>query len=80
MYIPIPATHIAEFLSALTFPYCEVHIIVTLSCTVLLFQNITTGIKSSLCDAWAAVAVSITIFFAIVPLANEVFAAYTGKR
>eukprot|EP01032_Pedospumella_encystans_P028430 gene28430-32113_t len=40
----------------------------------------TTGIKSSRCDAWAAVLVSVTIFVAVFPLANEVFAAYTGER
>lgn len=40
----------------------------------------TTGTKSSLCDAWAAVVVSITIFIAVIPLSLEVYAAYTGKR
>jgi Co/Zn/Cd efflux system component len=38
------------------------------------------GYKSSLCDAWAAIAVSITIFIAIIPLTREVYFAYTGER
>jgi Co/Zn/Cd efflux system component len=38
------------------------------------------GYKSSLCDAWAAIAVSITIFIAIIPLSREVYFAYTGER
>lgn len=38
------------------------------------------GVKSSLCDAWAAVLVSVTIFVAVIPLATEVFAAYAGER
>lgn len=39
-----------------------------------------TGLKSSLCDAWAAIVVSVTIFFAITPLMREVYNAYVGKR
>ena len=39
-----------------------------------------TGINSSLCDAWAAILVSITIFVAIIPLSREVYAAFTGTR
>ena len=39
-----------------------------------------TGINSSLCDAWAAILVSATIFVAIIPLSREVYAAFTGTR
>lgn len=50
-------------------------------CVIEIFVYfIIVGIKSSLCDAWAAVLVSVTIIVAVIPLATEVFAAYTGER
>lgn len=36
--------------------------------------------KSSLCDAWAAIVVSLTIYIAMIPLCREVYAAYMGTR
>lgn len=40
----------------------------------------TTDYKSSLCDAWAAIVVSITILLAMLPLCREVYHAYLGTR
>lgn len=50
---------------------------------IVLFETLHTpssGVKSSLCDAWAALIVSVTIFIAIIPLSMEVYSAYCGKR
>lgn len=40
----------------------------------------TTSARSSVCDAWAAVAVSVTIFVAVLPLSREIYHAYLGVR
>lgn len=52
----------------------------TVAIFVAAIVSSSTGAKSSLCDAWAAIVVSITIFIAIIPLSREVYAAFTGKR
>lgn len=38
-----------------------------------------TGANGNLCDAWAAIVVSITIIFAVIPLCNEIYKA-AGER
>lgn len=52
----------------------------TIAIFVAAIVSSTTGLKSSLCDAWAAIIVSFTIFFAIIPLSREVYHAYIGQR
>lgn len=37
------------------------------------------GANGNLCDAWAAIVVSITIIFAVIPLCNEIYKA-SGER
>lgn len=40
----------------------------------------TTGIETGVCDAWAAIVVSVTIFIGVIPLTREVYNAYQESR
>lgn len=40
----------------------------------------TTNYKSSLCDAWAAVIVSFTIYISVIPLVYEIWKSIQGRR
>lgn len=77
---PVPLLRNANInmFSALTHVSCDA--LRTTAIFIAAITSTTSGEKSSLCDAWAAIIVSITIVFAMIPLALEVYAAFTGKR
>jgi Co/Zn/Cd efflux system component len=52
----------------------------TIAIFVAAIMASTTGAKSSLCDAWAAIVVSITVLVALLPLCREIYHSHMGTR
>lgn len=62
-----------NMISAFTHVWCDT--LRTMSVFVAAIVATTTTIPSTLCDAWASIVVSITIFLCIIPLLREIYLA-----
>ena len=63
-----------NMISAFTHVWCDT--LRTISVFVAAIVASTTTVSSTLCDAWASIAVSITIFLFIIPLLSEIYQAF----